>query len=181
MLLVLTMSGCSLTDKLNEAKATGKTTKSTPKDIKSEDGKVQLTIPKDWEELSELKQVNEKICLGVGNKYKEKYGQVISESKEDFSKDITLDEYNNIIVEQVRAQISNGEFSKCKDIEINGYKAKIFEIKGEVSKVKVAYLYAIIDAPNSFNQVITWSLQSKYEQNKEELNKVIQSFKEVSK
>ncbi len=182
-LALTTAVGCGAKT-TNATKTPAKTEKAQEvktKDFKSPDGKLQITIPENWKQLDELKQINDKVSVAVGNKPNEEYATVISESKENFSKDMSLNQYYDIISKQLKKQITNAEISDVKDSEINGCKAKTFKIKGEVQNIKVSYIYGIIESPNSYNQVVTWTLTTKFDKNKDQLTKVIESFKELSK
>lgn len=65
------------------------------------------------------------------------------------------------------------------DAEINGRKAITFIVKGEVNNRRITYIYAIVDSPNAFNTVYSWTFSADFDKNKEELTKVVKSFKEL--
>lgn len=185
VLLITAAVGCG--SKATTTKSANETTKSETaqakkvktKDFKSPDNKLQLTVPEDWNQLDELKQINSAICLPVGNKLSEKYAAVISTSKENFSKEMTLNQFSDLVLKNSKSTITNAEISEVKDAEINGRKAKTFIVKGEVNNVKISYVYAIVDSPNAFNTVFSWTFTTKFNENKDELTKVINSFKEL--
>lgn len=105
--------------------------------------------------------------------------ELLLNQKNDFGDGMTLDKYSDLIVKSLKGQIKNNEFSEIKDAEINGCKAKTFLIKGEVKDIKASYIYAVIELPNSYVHVVTWTLTSRYDKNKDKLIKVINSFKEI--
>ena len=180
LILILSFVGCGST-KSTVSASSSDTKKVALTDFKSEDGKLQISAPKSWKSLAELKKVNPRLSVGIGDKAKETYTSVISESKENVTKDFTLDKYYSLVTEQLKTQIKNGEITDTKDVTVNGCKGKTFILKGEVNNIKITYLYALIDSPNYYSQVLTWSLSSSFEKNKTTLSDIINTFKEVSK
>ncbi|GAB6991002.1 hypothetical protein [Paenibacillus pini] len=165
MISVLVITGCS------------KGNKGSGDDLKvftSKDGQVQLTLDKAWVMDPDL---NDKAVLGVSERKKEKYAMVNIVSKSDMQDDATLDEFKSAFVNNTKLSVTNAEESNNKKISINSTDAQLFEITGEAQKVKVHYLVAVLEKGGSFYQVVTWSLASKFESNKDELLKAIESFK----
>lgn len=182
VVLISSLTGCSFADNFkkgfNEAleKSSSKSTAATTdKVIKSAQGDIQLTVKSDW---NEAKNLNEVATLQVDNPVKEKYAIVISESTKDFSADITLDDFANVVKENFSKTVSNNTISNFESITVDGQPAKYFEIKGEVNKLNICYFIVAVKDKKAFHQVIGWTLNSKYDENKEEIKKVIESFKE---
>lgn len=147
-----------------------------PKVIKSTDNKCQLTIPGNWKIETGL---NDQASLQAANKFSEQYAVVISETKEDFGDNFTLDDFSKIILENTRTTIQNAVISDVKTISVNGYPAKQFEVEGEMDKIKAKWLFTLIDAPKNYHQILNWTLSSKYEKNKPVFLEVINSFTET--
>jgi hypothetical protein len=175
VIITLAFSGCGTL--VNEIKnKTGNRGASADKVIKSNDNKSQITVGGDWQEDKEL---NAEANIQASNRQKEKYIIVISEPKEDFSVDMKIEDFANIVRDGIIQSGENVNATEPVDMTINGLPGKYFEVQGEVQKVKVRYLAAVVNGKNTYHQVLTWTLNSKYEENKEELKKVIQSFKEL--
>ena len=179
-ILILSFAACSST-KSTSSTSSDTTKKVTLSDFKSEDGKLQISAPNSWKSLAELKNVNSRISIGIGDKSKESYTSVISESKENVTKEFTLDKYYSMVTEQLKTQVAKSEITDVKDITVNGNKGKSFQLKGEVNNIKVTYLYGLIDSPNYYSHVLTWSLSSSFDKNKATFADIINSFKETSK
>ncbi|MDT8717095.1 hypothetical protein IAI10_10530 [Clostridium sp. 19966] len=179
VLLLIPAAGCSKSnDKTTSSKPAATETIKT-KDFKSDDGKLQVSAPTSWKEVSQIKSMNPLYKIGIGDLSKEKYLGVISESKDNFD-GMTLDKYYDAITSQLKTQITDAEISNVTDITISGSKAKIFQLKGTVNNVKITYINAIIDSPKAFNQVNSWTLTSSFDKNKSELENAVKSFKELS-
>jgi hypothetical protein len=170
-LLLFFLLGCNLIEqgirKLDET--------SEPKIIKSRDRKVQVQVPASWREE---KSLNEDAMLQASNRLSEVYVVIIGESKKDFSGQMSLNDFTQLVQSGIVEQLKNPEVTKFTPINVSSYQARQFEASGEIEKINVKYLYATVETPGSFYQVITWTLPSRYERNKPILEKVINSFKE---
>lgn len=173
LLLVSGFMGCSKVLQQVEKKVNENVTE---KIVKGSDGKTQITVHSDWKEEKEL---NAAANIQVANRVQEKYAVVISESTADFSKDIKVGEFADLMKNNMVQNITDASVTDMTDMTINGMPAKYFEIQGEVNKIKVKYLIAAVKGKAGLHQIITWTLNSKYDQNKEELKKAIQSFMEI--
>lgn len=164
--------GCSLFNRVkNEIDKT-----QPPKVVTSPDGKTQLTVPGAWEERSDL---NEEANLQAGNPVAEQYAIVISESREDFTADMTLENFAKLTQENAKTVIKDGVVSEPTSLTINGYPVKQFEISGSMQNINAKWIYAIVETPKNYHQIMAWTLASRYEQNKPVLLEVINSFKET--
>lgn len=150
------------------------------KEVKSSDGKVTIVVPESWKNSKDIKSENDDYSIAVTNKDGSAYVGVISEAKTASIKNVKLIDMQKAVIAQLKKGMPTLEVSDVKDIKINGFPAKSFECTGEVDKLKVKYEYAIIDCPNSFNQVLGWSEVSTFDKNKEAFMSIINSFKEVS-
>lgn len=147
-----------------------------PQVMTSTDGKCQVTVPGSWQKQTTL---NDVATIQAANLLGELYVIVIPESKEDIDKSVNLDFVTNVIRENLTKSINSTVFSEPVSVTINGMPAKQFEVSGEAENVKIKYLYAVVDAPQTYYQVVTWTLTSRFESNKDKLLEVINSFKET--
>jgi hypothetical protein len=169
LLLVAVVAACS-----NIQKSVEQAT--PPKTITSKDGKAQLSVPSTWREDVTLNPV---ASLQAANTIGEMYVAVITEGKEDFSKDMTLDKFASLAQQQQGQRIESANFTTPVRTTINGYPAVQYEVNGTIQNVNLAYLNTIVETPNNFHQILTWTLKSKFDANKPTLQQVAQSFKEV--
>jgi hypothetical protein len=61
---------------------------------------------------------------------------------------------------------------------VSGNQALQFDADGEVQNMKLKYLYSVVETPQNYYQIITWTLASRYQDNRPQLIDVINSFKE---
>ena len=147
-----------------------------PQTLISTDGKSQITVPGNWKKQTDL---HNDATLQAANLMGELYIIVIPESKQGLGKSIDLDYATKAVRESLNGTVSGLVLSEPVPTTINGLPARQFEASGEVEKLKVTYLYAIVDAPQSFYQVITWTLTPRFQSSKGKLQEVINSFKET--
>ncbi|WIV19190.1 hypothetical protein QPK24_23230 [Paenibacillus polygoni] len=172
LISVLFISACSSSNNANDTSGDDKEEKT----FTSKDGQVELTVNKGWVEDPPL---NEQAILAVSERKNEKYAIVNSLLKSNMADGATLDDFKAIFMSNIDLSITNAEESNNKTINVDSTEAQLFEITGEAQKVKVHYLVALLEKGGSFYQIITWSTQSKFEANKEELLQAIESFKVI--
>lgn len=164
--------GCSFVNQVKK----GIDKMQTPHVVTGKDGKSQLTVPGSWKEQTRL---NEEASLQVGNPFAEQYAIIITESKEDFTEEMTLEDFTSLIRQNADEAITNAIISENKSLSINGYPAKQFEVSGSIDNIKAKWIYTLIDAPENYHQIMAWTLASRYEENKPVLLEVVNSFKEI--
>lgn len=172
LLLLAFTVGCNLVNQIQKKIEEDK----KPKVITGTDGKSQITVPGNW---SIQKNLNDDATIQVANLRAEQYAIVISESKVDFTSEMTLSDFAEIIKENARNAITNPVMTEIKALSVNGHSAVQFEAEGSMNNIKAKWLYTIIDAPKNYHQIMTWSLQSKFEANRPAFVDLINSFKEI--
>ena len=146
------------------------------KDMTSSDGILQLTVPEGYEETDALN--NEVANLQLMYAAKEQYIMTIFESKIDFSEDMTLDDFRDAVMQNMQ-MAESAEFSDAESLTINGYDAQQFTMSGEVSKIKLKYLVTVIETDSGFCQILSWSLQSRYDEAEDVFKQIAESFTEL--
>ncbi|OLP16308.1 hypothetical protein BST81_22190 [Leptolyngbya sp. 'hensonii'] len=155
---------------------TGQPTNEATKVVTSSDGKLQVTVPVDWKEDRDL---NEKAELQVSNRADELYTIVLSESKSDF-KDMTLARHSELTREILVKNLTSPQVSDPEKLTVNGVPALQYEIQGTIDNLNVTYLHTTVETATSYNQIISWTLRSRYAKNSPKLQAVIRSFREVA-
>ena len=149
----------------------------TPKVLKSKDGKFQFTVPAEWIEAPGL---NDQADIAAKNAPKELYAFVLTESKSDFPKDMTLDRFTDITRNAVMSKMTLTESPSPENITINGSDARRYRLVGSKGDLKVAYLISTVETPAHFHQIYTWTEPSRLNENGPVLNQVADSFRAVS-
>lgn len=162
-LLVCAVAGCKQLQSL-----------APPTVLKSPDGKFQLTVPAGWRENLSL---NDKATIKAANPQQEMYVIVITETKADFTDEITLDQYTDLTLQSMTSNLTSPDSSPPLPVTINGSAGKQYQIQGATKNVKLAYLVTTVETPAHFHQIITWTLQSFKDKNRMALQKVVETFR----
>lgn len=169
--LLTVVLGCSVFNKIREEVVKSQ----TPQTLTATDGSCQITVGGDWRVEPEL---NKEAVVQAAKLTSELYVVVIREDKTDFGDEASLEYFTELVHGNYKETISQSVISDALPANINGFQAKQFEVSGEIDKIKLKYLIATVETPESYYQIITWTLASRYESNKDALQAVIYSFKE---
>jgi len=164
--------GCSLFNKIK--KEVEKT--QTPQTLTASDGSSQIVVPGNWQTRSDL---NDEATIQAGNLIGEVYVVVLRESKEDYGKKTDLDFFTNLVRDNFKGTVTEPVLSEPISLNINGHAAKQFETGGEMDNINIKYIYTTVETPKNYYQIITWTLASRYTENKVKLLEVSNSFKEI--
>lgn len=140
--------------------------------------KYSLEIP---EFMSEAQTLNPEASLQYQNALREFYVIVLDEPKTQFpnQKAINLEEYKNIVLENMKMNLSEPTISPIEDTIINGLKAKLFSVSDNTENIEIYYQFAYIESKSNFYQVMTWTLENKKDKFSNDMDKIIASFKEM--
>lgn len=144
--------------------------------VKSSDGKFQLTVPDGWKATSGL---HDNARIQASNERAELYVIVLSESKSDSGADITLDKFTEIMRKSLMEKKGATDTAQPESVTVNGNQARQFELHGTLNNEKAVTLVNIVETQDHFHQVISWTRQAKYDENKATLKQVIDSFRTV--
>jgi hypothetical protein len=164
ILLPLTTSGCFAQESNPAATTT----------INATDNSSQVSVPNGWKSDPQLHDTAQ---LQVSNRASEEYLIVLSESKEDFQ-NMTLEKHSETTRATFLKSLTGPTVSEPATLTINGLPAVQYEIHGSINNLNVIYLHTTIESAKNFHQLIAWTLRSRFEKNKTDLQQVISSFKE---
>jgi hypothetical protein len=169
--LLFVILGCSsFMDGVKKGMAGGE-----PQIMTSTDGTYQLTVPGNWSKQTDLNSV---ATLQTANPREELYAIVIKESKSEFPSGTTIDSFAELAREGLKTNVVSPVITPAVPAGINGYSARQFEASGTVAGLQAKYLYAVVETSGSFYQIMTWTLANRYDDNKQKLQNVINSFVE---
>ncbi len=149
-----------------------------PKIAVSNDKKVQLTVPASWNTKLNM---NGQAILQAAQPLQETYAIVIPDSKEDFDETVDLDYVTELVKKNTALFLENTEMSDPVSLKVGGFPARRFEISGTTEKVNIRYIFTVVDAPDSYYQIMAWTLKSLFEKNKGVLLEVSNSFELVDR
>jgi TM2 domain-containing membrane protein YozV/Tfp pilus assembly major pilin PilA len=142
----------------------------------SDNKSVSILVPDSWK----TEDLVPGALISVAKKGDETYAVVLADSKVDFDKSLTLDAYTDLIQKQLVSVVKNGDLvSSPKNMTISNLPAKQFLYQGSVEGVKIGYVITLIESDDNFYRVLTWTLQSRLEKNKELLKNIGESVRIV--
>ncbi len=144
-----------------------------PKIVTSTDGKVQLTVPTGWK----TQNLNDQAVIQVAKAREEFYAIVVPRNKEDFDETANVDDLVTLMQKDMESVVENAEITDSKPIEINGLRGRQFEVKGSVEKLRVTYIFFVLETEEQYYQIMSWTLTSRFQKNKPILRDVMSSFK----
>ncbi|HEY9645942.1 MAG TPA: hypothetical protein V6C88_06215 [Chroococcidiopsis sp.] len=146
--------------------------------VVSPDGDMQITVPEGWKED---RQLNDQAQLQAANLDKELYLIVLSEAKADLPTDMNLVRHSEITRSIVVENLSNAEVTGPTAVtRVGDYPAVQYEIRGTLKDINVLYVHTTVETGDRFNQILAWTLPDNYNSNKEELQRTIASFRELT-
>ncbi len=146
-------------------------------DLENADTKARITVPDGWNVVRD----NRRRAADIYATYppEELYASVLSESASVLSQ---FDLANN--AEQyrwlIREELDRFEGESPTGLNtLNGNPAVQYEMRGIVNGLPVVYLHTTVKGRENYYQVVGWTTESSYRDNKETLKAVIGSFKGI--
>jgi Domain of unknown function (DUF4190) len=143
------------------------------KEIASDDGKIKVTVPGTWTKLPEL---NKQASLQVGNKSKEVYLIVITDTKTDLD-NMTLEKHHDLTRDRMFQKIKNASATEPVSLTMDGHPALQDELTGTEKGTNVVFLHTTVDDGDHFQQILAWTLKSRWQKQDELLREVTGSFR----
>lgn len=143
------------------------------KEIASDDTKTKLTIPGTWTKLPEL---NKQASVQVGNKRNEVYLIVITDAKTDLD-NFTLEKHHQQTRDRMLAKMKNASATEPVSLTIDGHPALQDELTGTEKGTNVVFLHTTVDDGDHFQQILAWTLKSRWQKQNPLLREVTGSFR----
>jgi hypothetical protein len=142
------------------------------KEIVSDDGKIKVTVPGTWTKLPEL---NKQASLQVGNKSKEVYLIVITDTKTDLD-NLTLEKRHQQTCDRMLQKMKNASATQPVSLTIDGHPALQDELTGTEKGTNVVFLHTTVDDGDHFQQILAWTLKSRWQEQAQLMREVTASF-----
>lgn len=165
-------SGCSLFGKAGG----GKNAARLPREILSIDGKCSIRVPARWYAKTNL---HNEAKLQAADSKGNLYLVVISESKSNFEKKETLEDYTKMITDEPPEAVKNFKASDIESIDVGDYDAQQLTVTGTLEKTKIKWLLTTVDAPKNYHQILIWTTEEKFAENRAVFEEIIESFRET--
>jgi hypothetical protein len=143
------------------------------KEIASDDGKIKVTVPGTWTKLPEL---NKQASLQVGNKSKEVYLIVITDTKADLD-NFTLEKHHQQTRDRMLQKMKNASGTQPVSLTIDGHPALQDELTGTEKGTNVVFLHTTAADGDHFRQILAWTLKSRWQQQNKLLREITETFR----
>ncbi len=143
------------------------------KEIASDDGQIKVTVPGLWTKLPEL---NKQASLQVGNKSKEVYLIVITDTKADFD-NMTLEKHHDLTRDRMFQKMKNASATEPVPLTIDDHPALQDELTGTENGTNVVFLHTTVDDGDHFQQILAWTLKSRWQQQNQLLREITRTFR----
>jgi len=142
------------------------------KEIASDDGKMTVIVPGTWTKLPEL---NKQASLQVGNKSTEVYLILISDAKADLD-GLTLGKHHQQTRDRMLQTMKNASATDPVSLTIDNHPALQDELTGTEKGTDVVFLHTTVDDGDHFQQILAWTLKSRWQRQSQLLREATGSF-----
>ncbi len=149
---------------------------SSGKVLTSKDGAIQITVPNGWVVTTDL---NDKAALQTAEPDKMLYLIVLTYNKSDHPS-MTLESLVDITLKEIKEQVANPRAVGPTSLKIDGLPAIQHEVYGNFEVYGVVFKNTVVETPKHFQQIVVWTTQAAYAEDKETLENIITSFKQVT-
>ena len=141
-------------------------------ELVSDDAKLKVTTSGFWVKRTDL---NPQAELQAANKAEEMYVMVIRDAKSSV-RDMTLQQHHQLTRDHMLQRMENSSATDTLSVIIDGHPALQDEVSGTQSGTRLTFLHTTVDEGDSFQQVLAWTLKSRWQKHNEELRNVTNSF-----
>ena len=146
--------------------------------VKSKDGTTKIEMPGNWKVA---KSINAEADIQVSDVLENTAVIVLSESKEDFTDDVDLQEFSN----RTRSILKEGwdEYAEVEgptELQIGGLPGLQYKLEGADDGVRSTSLHTSIEGATRYHQILAVTSRSQFSSESGLLQKVTSSFREVS-
>ncbi len=138
------------------------------KTLSSTAGNLELDVPANWHVLD----LHDDPDIEIGNELEETYLIVLSDAKEDLY-GWNLTKHSRLTLGNFLTSIDFPEIVGPISLEVNGNPAVQFEIHGSAQGLSISYIHTTIETSGYFNQILSWTLQSRFEEKRPVFDKLM--------
>ena len=131
-----------------------------------------VTVTAMWTKMPEL---NKRASLQVGYKSKEMYLIVITDTKADLD-NFTLEKHQQRTRDRMLEKMKNASATQPVSLTIDGHPALKDELTGTDKGTNVVFLHTTVDDGDHFQQILAWTLKSRWAKQNQLLREVTNSF-----
>ena len=138
---------------------------------------VSIVVPEGWIKMGEDMRRSHDIYAAQPEQ--QLYATVLSEDETGISQ-FGLEDNSAQYRELIKDELDNFEGETRTSVNrIDGRPALQYEIRGTVDDQSVVYLHTTVEGTNDYYQVVGWTSADRYRENKNVLEKVVESFEGI--
>ncbi len=111
----------------------------------------------------------------VGYKSKEMYLIVISDAKSAVG-NVTLEKHHQLTRDRMLQKMQNSSATETVSLTIDGHPALQDEVSGTQNRTNLVFLHTTVDDGDYFQQILAWTLKSRWQKQNEQLREATNSF-----
>lgn len=165
LIVLVVLAGCS-----QAREAIGGT-----RTLTSSDGALQFQVPSSWSARTDL---NDSAALQAGDPEAEAYAVVIEDPRAPFQA-FDLGRFADTQMQELVGAVELANLAEPRLVPVGDREAIQYQLTGVLNGVEVAYLYTFIETPDRFLRVVAWSLASNFTANRDELEAVAASVRQL--
>lgn len=177
LLLSMALSGCRSRNQSTIENVGSNEDVVTAAEIENPETQVRITVPADWTVIRDERRQSADIQAAYPAR--NLHATVLSEDAAElsiYSLEDNSEQYRWLI--QRELDRFDGE-TPTGLTSINGKRAVQYEIRGTVDGTSVVYLHTTVQGASDYYQVVGWTTAQSYEENRDVLQQVVQSFRGV--
>ena len=149
---------------------------SEPTVVQDKNNQFEMTLPPGWS-LNTKNELHDEATLQASNPFLEKYAIVLTEDKKDL---VELDIADRAAYSELtRSAFKDLKLDGPRELEIGGHPATQYTMRGKVDGYDVVYLHTIQETPDQYRQIMTWTMESKFDSYQDEMQQLIKSVKDL--
>jgi len=148
---------------------------SNRQEVFADDGTSRVEVPASWRHYPEM---NDIASIEYLNGQREEYFIVISEPKADFTANMDVYSYNDLLMENYRAALENLQIKYLGEMRINNMPGLKHELRGELDNTRLVYLMVALEGKTHYHQLAFWTRATRWERSKEVFEEVLATFVE---
>jgi hypothetical protein len=123
-----------------------------------------------------MPELNKQATLQVGYESKGMYLIVITDAKAEVD-DLTLEKHHQLTRDRMLRKMKNASATEPVPLTIDGHPALQDELRGTENNTNVVFLHTTVDDGDHFQQILAWTLKSRWEQQNQSLREIIGTFR----
>ena len=144
--------------------------------LHSADNRLSVQVPAQFKRETNLQES----ALIQASKAKEDiYFIVMEESKKDFVAGFAVNNYADAILSAMQKNLTDPQtLGERRQLTVQQMPAEQIVLTGAIDGIKITYLITLVEGRESFYQVLSWTLASRFDDRRELLDGIAKTFSE---